>query len=256
MSTITVDSSTLTVFLLVLARAVGWVVVTPLFGTRGFTVVGRAMISLGLALVLTVPAGQYAQVPNDLGTFVVNAIIQFAFGAGFGLLTGLFLYAPAAAGATADLLSGLGYAAVVDPASGQQAAVFSRFFSITFLALLFATGAYAVIISGFARTFEVIPVGAEVPFNESASLIVASAVTGLLQAAVEVGAPLLGVLLLTEVVLGAAARFFPQANVTFLGLGLKGLVALIAASAVLILLPGRMDTFIDSGQRLAEAVFA
>lgn len=255
MNAISLDANLVTAFLLVVSRTGGWALTTPLFGARTTTLVGRIALSVSLALVLTVPVSATATVPTGLGEFVLAVIVQFLFGAAFGFLSGLLLYAAGIAGSIADLLSGFGYAAIVDPASGQQVAVFSRLFSFTFIALLLSTSAYMTIIQGFARTFDVIPLGASIPFNADAVFLVSEGVTQLLRAAVEVGAPLLGVLLLTEVALAIGARFFPQANVTFLGLSLKALIALIAAGAVLILLPARMDSFIDYGQRLAGAVF-
>lgn len=256
MDTITLDATWVSVFLLALSRIAGWALVTPLFGARNTTLIGRTVLSVSMAILLTPIALGTASVPGTLGGFAAAVVIQFLFGAAFGFLTGILLYAPQVAGSLADLLSGLGYASIVDPASGQQAAVFSRFFSFTFIALLLTTNAYMTVISGFARTFTVIPLGASVPFNPGSLEVFASGVTLLLASAIEVGAPLLGVLLLTELALAMGARFFPQANVTFLGLSLKSAIALVAASAVLILIPGRMDSLIEGGARLAQAVFS
>lgn len=255
METVTLDTTLISVFLLVLCRLGGWVLVTPLLGSRSMTISGRIALSVSLALVLTAPAAVNADVPTSMGLFIQAAIVQFLFGAGFGFLSGMFIYAVGTAGAIADAMSGLGYASIVDPGSGQQAAVFSRLFSITFIALLFATNGYITIINGLAQTFQTIPIAPTVPFDVNGAGAVAEGVTQLMAAAIQVGAPMLGVLLLTEVALAVAARFFPQANVAFLGLGLKALVALLAASAVLILLPSHIDELLTMGSDLAGQVF-
>lgn len=256
MDALSLDAGLVSVFMLVLARVGGWAMITPLFGARATTRTGRAVFAAAMALVLTAPAAVTADVPADLAGFIQAVIVQFLFGAAFAFVTGLLLYAPMIAGSIADLMSGLAYASVVDPASGDQSAVFSRLFSITFIALLFATDAYLTIIYGFALTFEAVPIGATVPFDPSAVGILSEGMAMLMRAAVEVAAPLMGVLMLTEVALGIASRFFPQANVAFLGLGLKALIALAAAGAVLILLPSRIDSLIAGGADLARAVFS
>jgi flagellar biosynthesis protein FliR len=250
---IEVNSAWWTAFLLMLCRTGGWLLTTPLFGARGTGSKGRVAAGVALSMVLAgrVPV---ADLPPDLGGFVFEALIQVAIGAVFGWLTSLLLHAPAIAGALADNMSGLGFSAVMDPASGQQVSVFARLFSMTFLALLLSTSAYATIITGFARSLEAFGVGSRPTLAPDAYLSLAFAMTALLRAAFEVGAPMIGVLLLTDVALGLAARFFPQANITFLALGLKTLLALGAAGAALTLLPGRIDGLIEFGERLVRAV--
>jgi flagellar biosynthetic protein FliR len=75
-----------------------------------------------------------------------------------------------------------------------------------------------------------------------------------LVAALEVAAPLLGVLFLTDVALGFAARFVPQANALSLAMPLKTLVALTAAGATLALFPAHAASLLDPAIRLPGEV--
>ena len=68
--------------------------------------------------------------------------------------------------------------------------------------------------------------------------------------AFEVAAPLLGVLFLTDVALGFAARFVPQANAMSLAMPVKTLVALTAAGATLALLPAHAAQLLDPSLQL------
>ena len=241
--------------MLMLARTGGWMLTTPLFGHSGAATVGRSAMSIALSLALagTIPA---TSLPSELGAFLVELIVQFLLGVGFGWLTGLILQAPAIAGSFSDTLSGLGYAAVVDPTNGQQASVFSRMFSMTFLAILFATTGYQSIILGFGTSVQAFGVGARPTLSADAAGVLATAVTGMMRAALEVGGPLLGALLLTDATLGMAARFFPQANITFVGLSLKVLIALFLVGVVLTLLPSRVDGLINFGETLTQQVLS
>ena len=76
------------------------------------------------------------------------------------------------------------------------------------------------------------------------------AATRVLLSALEVAAPLLGVLFLTDVALGLAARFVPQANAMSLAMPVKTLVALTAAGATLALLPAHAAHLLDPALQL------
>ena len=61
-------------------------------------------------------------------------------------------------------------------------------------------------------------------------------------------------LFLTDVALGFAARFVPQANAMTLALPVKTLVALTAAGATLALLPAHLDRLLEPAVRLPVEV--
>jgi hypothetical protein len=78
-----------------------------------------------------------------------------------------------------------------------------------------------VVVGGFVRSFEAVPV-TQLPIFEADSVaMAATAMADLLLAALEIAAPTLGALLLAEVALAFAARFAPQANIFMIGLPLK-----------------------------------
>ena len=73
--------------------------------------------------------------------------------------------------------------------------------------------------------------------------------TGILLAALEIGAPVLGALFLTEVALALTSRFVPQANVFAVGLPVKVLVALLAVGSALVFFPARLTGLLDHSLR-------
>ena len=81
-----------------------------------------------------------------------------------------------------------------------------------------------------------------------------SAATQIVASALQVGAPLLGVLFLTDVALGVAGRLVPQAGTLALALPVKGLVALGMAGVTLALLPGQVAQLVDPAVRLPYEV--
>lgn len=242
-------------FMLVLARSSAWVMSAPIFSAHGIAGLGRLAMALSLSIFLApIQAERMGEVPGDLIPFVILLVGQVLVGLLLGWATGILLRAFEAAGAMIDLSSGFSLGAIIDPLSGTQSAVFARFANMLFVTLLVATGAHLVLIQGFVRSFDALPAGAGLSLGEGAAVALTGAVGGLLLAAIEIGAPVLGVLFLTEVVLAVAARFAPQANVFLVGLPLKVGVALLAMGTALIYLPAHLEGLVESSLRLGSRV--
>ncbi len=236
-------------FLLVLSRTGAWVIAAPVISAKGVSPLGRLSLAVALALFVA-PMTPASQVPTEVGAYAVAAIGQVAVGLAMGLLTNLLFAAFEVAGTIADLAGGFSYASIVDPLSGQPAAVLSRLFSLAFSAVFFASDAYQVVLGGFVRSFSVIPLDHFPSLSSGAAAALGHAATQILLSALEIAAPLLGVLFLTDAALGVASRFVPQANAMALALPVKTLVALSAAGATLTLLPAHAAGLMDPALRL------
>ncbi|MEO6205985.1 MAG: flagellar biosynthetic protein FliR [Mycobacteriales bacterium] len=249
MTALPFSAATISAFLLVLARTGAWVVTAPVLSAKGVSAPGRLAVAVALAVFVT-PMTPIESVPQELSGYLVAATSQVAVGLVLGLLTNLLFAAFEVAGTLIDLTGGFSYASIVDPLTGQPAAAFSRLFSICFGALFFASDAYQVIVGGFVRSFQGIPLDHLPSLSSGAAGTMGHAATQVLISALEVAAPLLGVLFLTDAALGLAARFVPQANAMSLLLPLKTLVALSAAGATLALLPAHLSQLMDPSLRL------
>jgi flagellar biosynthetic protein FliR len=248
-----ISQGTLVVFLLVLARTTSWAATAPLFGARGVPPVARLAVGIALALFFT-PLAAVPDPPQGVLDVVALLAAQSLFGLALGWLTGLWLTAVEMAGALVDFQSGFSMGALVDPVSGAQSAAFARLANVSVVALLFATGGYGAVLDGFGRSFMAVPVDVMPHVAAGAALTVAHAVTGTMVAAVEIAAPLLGVLFLTEIVLAVAARLTPQANPQAYGLSVKGLVALGTGGTLLAVLPTKAAALLAPAVHLGGQV--
>jgi flagellar biosynthetic protein FliR len=247
------DVRTLDAFLLVLARTAAWVVTAPVISAKGISRVGRTGVALALALFVC-PLTPVEQVPTELPPFAAAAVVQVAVGLALGMLTQLLFTAFEVAGTFLDTSGGFSAASIMDPLSGQPAAVFSRLFSLVFGALFFVSDAYAQVVGGFVRSFSAIPLDSIPTLSADAAGVLGSALTQIVASALQVGAPLLGILFLTDVALGVAGRLVPQAGTLGLALPVKGLVALTTMGIVLALLPGQAHQLLDPALHLPDAV--
>jgi flagellar biosynthetic protein FliR len=137
----------------------------------------------------------------------------------------------ATAGSLVDLFAGYSLAAVYDPLADHSAAVFGRFYQLMAATLLFATNGHLILVNGFFRSFDAIPV------NGLAAGDMASVLTGNLGtfmiAAVEVAGPIIACLFLSEMTLGLVARAAPSLNVFSLAFPLRIVVALLVVGLAL-----------------------
>ena len=253
MSQLPVSTATISVFLLVLARTGAWVVTAPVISAKGMSPIGRLAAAVALALFVT-PLMADVKVPTELPAYATAVLAQVAIGLALGMLTSLLFSAFEMAGSLADLSGGFSYAQIVDPLSGQPAAAFSRLFSVCFSAIFFVSDAYQAVLGGFVRSFAGIPLDHLPTLSSGTAGALGHAATQVVLAALEVAAPLLGVLFLTDVALGLAARFVPQANAMALAMPVKTLVALTAAGATLALLPAHAAHLLDPSLQLPFAV--
>lgn len=245
----TVDLTLAAGFVLILARTSAWVMAAPVFSARGLSSVGRLALAIALSIFLAPLAASGLHVPTDIGPFAGLILGQVVVGLVLGWATGLLLHAFEAAGTAIDTASGLSMGSILDPVTGTPSAVFARLTNMVFLALLFATNAHHSLIQGFVRSFDAVPVDRFPALGGDGALAAASAVTGILLAALEIGAPVLGALFLTEVALALMSRFVPQANVFVVGMPVKVGVALLAVGSALVFFPARLTGLLETSLR-------
>ena len=250
----TVDLTVLTAFILVLARTTAWVVTTPFMGGKALPSIAKMAVAISLSVFVT-PMVHPDNIPSDVVNFAGIALGQVLIGLGLGWVTGLFLHAFEMAGTMVDAQTGFSIGAIFDPISGAQASIYARFNSMLFVVLLFVTNAHLTLLAGFIRSFAALPADRFPMFGMAGPAVMGRAISQLLVAAVQIAAPVLGALFLTEVALAMAARFAPQANVFAVGLPLKVMVSLLAMGSALILLPHHLPGLVDNGLHLGDGLF-
>ncbi len=227
------DPVVLTAFALAMVRATAWIFTSPPFNTRMIPTMVKAGIAAALAIA-AVPHIDAKAVPLDTAGFLGALVIQVAVGLTLGFLTVILVNALQTAGSFVDLFAGFSLAAIIDPLSQSQSAIFGRFYELLAITLLFATNAYLLLVNGFYRSWEVVPANG-IPIDNIQSLVTKN-LSQFLIAAIEVAGPVLGCLFLAEVGLGLLARAAPQLNVFTLAFPLRVVVALVVVGLALPLL--------------------
>ena len=204
-------------FGLLLMRTGGLVLTAPILSARFVP----ARVRLGIALVVTVAAytgsgSPHLAPPAELGPLASAAAAETALGALAGLAARFTLDAALAAGHLASTAMGLGYGALVDPASGAESNAAAELLSISAQAGAVALGIHREAIAWIARSAVAFPPGTVASLREFALRAVWGA-TGAAALAVRLAFPILGAIMVGHALMAVLGRTAPQLSISSLG---------------------------------------
>lgn len=170
----------------------------------------RLAIALLLTLVVapTVAAAAPAQ-PKAFAGAVALVVGELATGLVLGSGARVLMSALQIAGNTVGMASGLSFAQQIDPINGGSGAVFSAFYSLLGVVLVFATGLHRTTIVATAESYAMLPPGAPPPWVEAPQLAIAS-MSAAFRLGVQMAAPVLVFSLAFNIALGLVSRLVPQ----------------------------------------------
>jgi flagellar biosynthesis protein FliR len=233
-------SGHVTAFFLVLARVGPLFTFAPLFSSKMLPTRVRGIAAVGLAIGMTGVALHGQDVPTDPLTVTGLMVANLLAGLAFAFAVGVVFNAVQGAGTLVDSVSGLSFGSEVDPVNGNQGGTFTSLYGIVGVALFIAIGGDAWVLRGLSRTFDLLPLTSAPHFNSLAAGA-SQAFGSLFTGALEVAAPAILAMLITDVGFGMVSKVVPQINVFGVGFGLKIGVALLVVSASLPFIGGWMS---------------
>ena len=222
-------------FFLTLARISPLFLLAPLFSSKMLPARARGIVAVGLAIgiaPIAMGAGDGAPLPTDvlgLGGLILKEMLV---GAGFAFSLAALFAAVQVAGNLLDTLIGFSFGALVDPVTGTAGGVLNQLYAMFGVAIFVVIGGDAWVIQGLARSYEAVPL-TDAPAIGSLVEGVQVAFSGIFGAAVQVGAPVLLAVVLTDVAFGLVSRVVPQLNVFAVGFPAKVTVGLVVVGASL-----------------------
>ncbi len=211
-------------FGLVLIRVSTCVAALPLLGTLPSVRLKAALVAV-LSLVLAATVPEDVRVPLDLLPFAMAALGEAALGLAIGVCARLVLLAGELAGQIIGVPMGIGFMQVVDPLSGNQLVVTSRFYLAMTVLVFLVLGGHHIVIGGLAASLRSWPPGRGLPAGEM-GWYVPDLAGVVLHAGVSLAAPVLVAILAVKVGLGIIARSAPKVQVFFIGFAMAILVGL------------------------------
>ena len=217
-------------FILVLARVSPLFLIAPPFSSPIVPPRVRGVLAVGIAVGLAPIALRGQHIPTDPLTLAALVLEGGLVGLGFAFSFAVLFGAVESAGALADLGAGFSYGSLIDPFSGNESGAFSHLYSLVGLAIFLAIGGEAWVLRGLDRTFALVPLTAAPQLTTlvgGAERVFATVFTS----ALEIAAPVLIALLITDAAFGVVSRVVPQLNVFAVGFPAKVAVALLIVGA-------------------------
>jgi flagellar biosynthetic protein FliR len=229
-----------TAFFLVLARVSPLFIFAPLFSSKMLPVRVRGIVAVGLSIGLTGIAVNGQQVPTEPFAVAGLMVVQVLVGLAFAFAVGAVLSAVQVAGTLTDAVSGFSFGSQIDPVNGNPGGAFAQLYGLVGVALFLAIGGDGWTLRGLARTFRLVPLTGAPRLH---SLVGgAERVFGTVFAsAIEVAAPVILAMMITDVAFGMVSKVVPQLNLFGVGFPLKIGVTLLVVSASLPFVGGWMS---------------
>ena len=241
----TLGTSQLVGFVLVVARLVPLFVLAPLFSSKMVPIRVRGIVAVALGLGLTPLAVRGNEVPVDPLTVGSLLAKELLVGLTFAFVIGILFAALTVAGALLDTLVGFSFGATVDPISGNQgSAVLAQLYGLVGVMVFIAIGGDGLVIRGLAETYQLVPL-LEYPVLAAMIDGATGAFVGIFSSALQVAAPVVLALVLTDAAFGLITRVVPQLNVFAVGLPAKVLVSIVLVGASLPFVAGMITTELE-----------
>ena len=227
-------------FILVLARVSPLFILAPLFSSKMVPARARGIVAVGLTIgiaPIATNAGAGQHIPMELWSLGGLVLKELLVGLAFSFSLAALFAAIQVAGSLLDTLIGFSFGALVDPITGTNGGVLNQIYALIGAMIFVVINGDAWVIQGLAKSYEAIPL-ADAP--DMGTLVEGAQVAfvGIFGAAVEVAAPVMLAVLLSDVAFGLVSRVVPQLNVFAVGFPAKVTVGLVMVGASLPFMAG------------------
>ncbi len=214
------------IFLLVLTRVGGLIVVAPIWSSKAIPMRVRALLAIGIALIIS-PLFWHTPIdnPGDLVHLAMLMTCEFAVGLALGLAVMICFSGIELTGQVLGQMTGMSLASVASPDFDASVPVFGQLLHMLMLAIFVLGGGHQYVLHTFMRIFQQMPPGHthfSMPLLETLTEITSYSFTLGLQLA----APMMVALMLTILIMGLISRTMPQFNILAVGFSINSMVML------------------------------
>lgn len=209
-------------FVLVLSRLVGLLAAAPAVSGSSIPMKARALLAAALAAALYPVTPRHIQETQAIDFTVMLPMLlgEVLVGAAMGMIAALPLLAMDMSGVFSGQMMGLGLGRVYNPDADGDFDVLGHMLYLIAGSTFVAVGGVEWLFLSLARTFEHIPAGG-IALSQAPLEIFLAVVRSGFELAIRVSLPVLGIVALLVVAIGAVGKTMPQINVMNIGFTLK-----------------------------------
>lgn len=218
--------STLTSFIWPFIRIGSMFISIPVFSIRALPAKIRVIVALFITLVIVplLPS------PPDIEIFSYQGFMvtlqQMVIGLSTGFVLQMVFSVMLLGGQSIAYSMGLGFASMVDPASGVQVPVVSQVFIVSANLMFLAVNGHLLLIEMLVESFNTLPVGViGLNLNDLWSVIAWS--SQIFAGGVLLAMPIMAALLFVNISFGVAARAAPQIQIFAVGIPITIMLGLV-----------------------------
>ncbi len=239
--------SAMSLFFLGLMRIAPVISVAPFFGTKT-----PAPVKMGLLIAITAIFLPHMALTSKtmIGfnwTYIMLCMKELFIGFVLALFASVPFFIAQAAGITIDFLRGSSSLQVQDPLTQTQASDLGILYNMILIVMFYQIGGPFYFFDALFDSYSIIPADGWIPisffnFNHPFWQTVWNVINRVVAVSIQLSAPSLLAILMTEMFLGIANRLAPQVQIAFLGMSLKSLVGLAILTAAWFFILQQMNT--------------
>jgi len=236
-------------FILILVRATGLFVISPIFGRNNMPAIMKVGLSIMVALIiLPLKINTFYLDIDNIQTLIFWSISEFLIGIIIGFIAFIYFSVAYLAGTIVDIQMGFGMVNIMDPQTNAQMPIMGGFYNILITLVFLTIDGHHQLIKSLIYSYDVLPIGLNISVNENVINYLIEIFTEMFILAFQLSAPILIAIFLVNVILGILARTMPQMNIFVVGMPLK-----IAIGIIIILISLRF--FIPYSENLFDKMF-
>ncbi len=215
----------LTLFLYILMRMSGFVLLNPLFGRNNVPGIYKAgFIMLLTVVVASTYTGAGVEVPNTVVEFCLRAFLELGLGFLLAVIMQFFFYIPEQAGEVID--TQMGMSSTYDVGTQTQRTTTASLLSMLMLLIFLTANGHQTLLRIMLTSGDIVPFGSaalgDAAANRAVELFAQCALLS-----VKLCLPILATELLGQVGMGILMKVIPQINVFAINIELKVLIGLV-----------------------------
>jgi flagellar biosynthetic protein FliR len=214
--------------MLIMVRISGLFMTAPFFSRTAGPSRNKAILVMALTVVIYPLVSPWPhEGDGNLWHIFMAVFTELTIGALIGMMIHWILFATQVAGSLMGFQMGLSMAMVMDPTSGLQEGVLSNLLYLTGLMLFLSLDGHHLILDGFVRSFQTLPLGHALPAANTLLEGALLALLGMFRLALLLAAPVVAFTKMLYLGMGLINKASPQIQVFFLSMPLAQIIGLL-----------------------------
>ena len=222
-----IDTSRVVVYVLVLTRVSGLVIMAPVLHSTDAPMQYRALLAFAFSLTM-MPSQWFVEVvePDSLPAFVIMIAAELLIGLAMGFGFYILFAGVSLAGELVGHVGGLQASQIFDPVTGEQVPLMSRAYQYLAITVFALIGGLNVLVTSLLDTFVTIPIGT-IGFQPHVAYSLVVILSMSFNLALRIAAPVLVATLISMFVIGLLGKTLPQLNLMSVGFGINSMVMFV-----------------------------